>query len=222
MAIDITLNLSSLGYGLRTNSTVTEPTGATTDDILIAALYIESNTAVTTPAGWSLLYTKNDGATYNLKVYGIRRGASAPALTWSHASANTEMAIKRYTGCVTSGSFEDCTGSTNTGSGVTIIGTSISPTSSGAALILIPSVNSSGTNKFSAWASPLTERYDAAGGDLGYGDGLLTASGATGNKTITGPNDTWMSVMLALKPAAGGATVPMGAITYYLRMMGSQ
>ena len=210
MAIDVTLVLNSTAYGTRTNTTATEPTSAAENDIFIAALYIKSDSAVTAPSGWDLLYSVNfvSGAV-NLYVYGIRRGASSPALTWTHASAVTELCIKRYTGCALSGSYEDCTGSTNSATGsYTYTATSITTASDGAALVMIAAEYDGGyAITFGSWTSPLTERYD--GRLVGMADGLQASAGASGNKTATGSDAVeWATVMLALKPAAAGGGNP--------------
>lgn len=100
------------------NITATEPASAAADDILIAWLYIESDTAVTPPAGWTNTFatiamlsecnTASDA--FRLYAYWIRRGGSAPALGWTFASSFRGIYVAAYSGALASGdpfSFAD-------------------------------------------------------------------------------------------------------------------
>lgn len=93
------------------NITGSEPTGAALNDILIAILYIESDTAVTAPSGWTNTFAgtaalaENNSASgaYREYAYWIRRGGSAPALAWTFSSSFRSLSIVAYSGAATSG-----------------------------------------------------------------------------------------------------------------------
>lgn len=102
--------ISNVSQGTRTNTTVTEPTGTTTNDIMVIQFYIESDTAVTPPTGgWSdtfrstvaLVENNTAGAAYRQYAFWIRRGGAAPDLTITHASAFTAASVITYSGAVT-------------------------------------------------------------------------------------------------------------------------
>lgn len=96
-------------FATAANITATEPSGAAQNDILIAFLYIESDTAVTAPSGWSnsfngtTMLAECNTASHDFRMYAywIRRGASAPSYAWTHSSAFRGIVIVAYSGCVT-------------------------------------------------------------------------------------------------------------------------
>lgn len=98
-----------------TSVTPTEPAGATTDDILIAFIYVENlnPASITPPTGWSDTFNgttlKQDmvlsGQVWSLQAFWIRRGASAPSyssFSWS-GSANVQHLTAAYSGGYNSG-----------------------------------------------------------------------------------------------------------------------
>lgn len=105
-------------FATAANITAVEPAGAAQDDILITWLYIESDTAVTPPAGWTntfasvaMLSECNAASSpFRLYAYWIRRGGSAPALGWTFASSFRGIYVAAYSGALASGdpfSFAD-------------------------------------------------------------------------------------------------------------------
>ena len=98
-----------------TSVTPTEPAGATTDDIIVAFIYVENTnpTTITPPTGWSDTFNgttlKQDmvlsGQVWSLQAFWIRRGGSAPSyssFSWSGAS-NVQHLTAAYSGAVASG-----------------------------------------------------------------------------------------------------------------------
>lgn len=103
--------LSQAGGTTAANITGTEPAGGAANDVYCAGVYIESDTAITPPAGWSntfngttmLAECNNAGGAFRLYGYWIRRGGSAPALTWTFSSSFRALVIMAYSGALASG-----------------------------------------------------------------------------------------------------------------------
>lgn len=98
-----------------TSVTPTEPAGATTDDIIVAFIYVENTNpaTITPPTGWSDTFNgttlKQDmvlsGQVWSLQAFWIRRGGSAPSyssFSWS-GSSNVQHLTAAYSGAVASG-----------------------------------------------------------------------------------------------------------------------
>lgn len=88
-----------------TEETVTpsEPSGAAENDILIAWLIHDQGTSATAPSGWTVL-NYFDSTSFNGQLAWIRRGSSAPSLTWSFQFSNFEISLTAWRGCLASGS----------------------------------------------------------------------------------------------------------------------
>lgn len=87
--MSVTIPLGSSGsagraevVGTGTSPTVTEPTAAKNGDVLLAFALSTTAGAITRPAGWSPLYVGTAGTT-GFDACWIRRGETAPALTWT-------------------------------------------------------------------------------------------------------------------------------------------
>lgn len=212
------------GDATTTNVTAAEPSGAAQDDILVAVLYIESDTTVTAPSGWSnsfngtAMLAELDTASNQYRAYGywIRRGASAPDLTWLFSSTYNRIYVAAYSGAFSSGDpfsfgtpferdntaskdFPDSNGTTTTANELIIA------IENGFAL------GAGTTSPVPTNASiTFTEREDAAGGYGSY-DGTLAAAGATGtidSGTYTGGGNSTTSVLLmGLKEASVAAAI---------------
>lgn len=96
--------------GVASSVVFTEPSGAAQDDILIALIYFESTGTVTPPAGWSGTFAGTSmsqalsvAATWVASAFWIRRGSSAPGLTFTFTSSYSQGMISAYSGCKTSG-----------------------------------------------------------------------------------------------------------------------
>ena len=188
--------------------TVTEPAGAASGDIFIGIAYIEANTTFTTPTGWTDLFTASSTAldsgsmttpdTWESKAFWIRRGGSAPSLTFTvGASAYGEARVMAFSGAYSSGDpfsfvskavrntsvlnspFPDVSGTTDTADELLIwIGTNYTgattwqkPTSPG-------TWTDRGTNFTDVY---LADQSQAAAGATGTVTGAASNNGASSN-----------------------------------------
>jgi len=215
MAIDCTLASATITYTSRKNSTVSKPTGVVDGDDMIAVHYIESETTVTPPSDWTLVTALDltAGAAW-ARVYYKKAGASEPSsYTWSHSSAATQAAIKRFTGFSTE-TLLDCAVETNNGYMSPVTAESITTVTDGAALIFIPI--SYGGDNATGFTSPLVEYIDI--GQFALAAGIKTPAGATGTVTATGM-DGDASILMAIRPyaSAGASAVPVIMRSYRAR-----
>ena len=203
MAIDLSLNIQTLAGATRANSTVTKPTGTASGDLLLCGLYCELGSAqtVTVPSGFTEITTVFDPSEDFRIVLAYRHadGTEGASFAWTHISTWTNAFCWRLTGTVTSGSPEDATRSTNNGTGTLITSTGITTATDGAALIQMAGTYSSGGFTLST----LTEYVDLDSSGV-FAD-LQATAGASGNKTVTTGSAGWAAMLIALKPAAGGA-----------------
>ena len=207
MAIDLSLSFATLGSGVRVNSTIAEPSGAAVGDFLLACLMLvqDITTSVTLPSGWTLIFRDDDAANPYLPgrvgstiVSYIRRGASAPDLTWVHASTTTTGWVWRITGVVASGSPEDATRSTVYDDSNPMTTTSITTATADAAVIALRSKRQASTTGSS---STMTERLDIS--HLYVQADIQAVAGATGAKNVTdSAENDGEDFLIALKPAA--------------------
>lgn len=229
--------LSTTSDATATNITPVEPTGAAENDILVAHLYIESDTGVTAPSLWSntfrgtvaLQECDTASNTFRHYAYWIRRGASAPALTWTHASAFRGITVIAFQGCVTTEdpfSFftqskrDDTTARTY-------------PDLSGTTLTadeLLSWVGRFYTEPVASNTQPTgwTERQDGGSTSALIADLAQAVAGGTG--TVTGAifgagtdgNHPTTDMMMGLKSvaeAAGGGGAPLAVFDRYYRGM---
>lgn len=213
-----------------TNSlTGTDPTGAAADDILIGLLYRETATgnAVTPPSGWSNsfngttvdLYSTVGGQDFNIKPYWIRRGSSAPALTWGSAtSVFSEILVAAYSGAVSSGdpwSFLASAIRDNT-SATTFPDTS-GTTLDANELLIWSGVNWVGGTT-STQPTGFTERLDLTGNDFTLADLVQASAGATGtvgSASWSGTAGAAVSLLFGLRPPAASSTVLRSVLGRY-------
>lgn len=218
MAIDLTLSFGTLDDGTRINSTIPEPASAANGDFFLACLYLrlDITTTVTLPSGWTLIFRDDDaanpftpGRVGSTIVSYIRRGASAPDLTWVHASTITNGWVWRITDVVASGDPEDATRSVAFDDSNPFTWTSITTGTDGAAVIGLRSRRQTGSGS----ASSLTERLDLS--LLHVTADTQATAGASGAKEATEANlnDT-EGFLLALKPVAAAAADGGGPRTF--------
>lgn len=232
-----------------TSHTLTEPAGVAEGDLLVACFAIRttSTTPVTLPSGWTLAtqsYINNTtanstaGAASGLIAYCIR-GASAPALTFTHPAAPSVargQIVAYRNSDPTQASVLDVAASTRLTTAATAISVAGITTTqdddlivgviAGGRNITVTNFNnatggtSSGTGA-SITAAPAPnawqERADAGtatGADTGLSirDSVFTSAGDTGNFTATASASALHLVMVAafkIKPAGG----PNDAVT---------
>lgn len=201
--------------GAAANTVVTKPAGAVDDDILIAAIYVEDNVAMTPPAGWTQIANIDHAAVnYDLWIYWKRAASEGASWTWTHASAWELGAVAAYSGCTTSGDPQDATATTNQGTSTSGIAASITTVTDNSMIVVIfGSFEGLAAQTAGSLPAPLTnnERYDGAGEDLYWADGLKTPAGATGTMTL--PNalsasNHWSAITIALKPPTASSIPP--------------
>jgi len=205
---------SAVGTNFITANTITlsEPTGATTDDILFAAVYHEGGAAVTiTPvAAWNLIGSKTTSANgeVTMAVYWFRRTGSAPSYVFNlSSSVVVQGSTCAYSGAITSGDPQDVTASINKAdTGTTITFTGITTVTDNSMVI---GIACDFTFEARANVDFTNERLDSnANTAIWIGDdGLKTPAGATGNQTITtATSDSWIAFLIAIKPPAAATT----------------
>jgi hypothetical protein len=214
-------NKTISAFATAANITAVEPTSAAADDIEIAFLYIESDTAVTAPASWSnsfngtamLSECNTASSPFRLYAYWVRRTGSAPALGWTFASSGRMIYVAAYSGALASGdpfsfgnhqvrdttasrTYPDCSGTTTDANEMLIWagGTFANPTSS-------------------TQPTGYTERQDT--GTLGLCSADLIQAGAgaassTGASYAGGSTETSAAQLVGLRPAAAGGATTRG------------
>lgn len=211
--------ISTLAAASRENSSTSEPSGSAENDIFVAALYTEDDVAVTSPSGWTNLFSiDHAGQNMRLTVDIIRRGGSAPDLTWLHSTCISALAISRFSGRITTGDPLDGTptSSGTSGNSASMTAPSMTVGNADADLVYI--------NVEWAWDNQtgpagMTERADLTG--LGVATQDAVSAGATGDKTATnGSAGEYIAVLLALQaePAGGGISIPV--VMHHLRQQG--
>lgn len=87
------------------NSTVAEPASAAANDVFWALAICDAAGSITLPAGWTSLYNGTAGGNFDYNLAWIRRGGSAPSLTWviGGTSIYREIHVLAYSGVVTVG-----------------------------------------------------------------------------------------------------------------------
>lgn len=220
MAIAFRAIATNTPSGSATNTTVTKPTGTVDGDVMIAAIYVEDNVAISAvPTGWTQITNFDHSAVnYDVWVYWKRASSEGANYTWNHTSAWELGAIASYSGCVAAGDPQDGTVSVNSGTSTTATASSITTATDGAMLVgIYNSFEGIAAQTAASLPAPFTnnERYDAAD-DLYWTDGVQAAAGASGTKAL--PNalsasNHWGAILVALKPDTGAAAKPKTLMT---------
>jgi hypothetical protein len=189
-----------------TSLTIGRPAGATTGDVLLAAISVRGTTTITPPAGWTLVRLDN-AANYVIQAVYFRVVSSEPAsYTWRFSSSNAAAGgILDYSG-VNTASPIDAQGGTVTGTATTSIAApSITTTVPGDRVVGLFGIG--GTNSITP-PTGMNEQAEAAAtaGNLHVtwegSDFPPAAAGPTGTRTATAsiahPN---VGQLVALKPA---------------------
>lgn len=213
MAIAIRSVGTILTYGTRTNSTLVAPASIANGDILVAAIYTESNPTAPTPSapgGWSTLgsttsVTDPGGFNEKFSVWWKRCASESGNYTFTHASTTSNGVIVAYSGCLASGTPFG-TPVDNTGSGTTSTGNSVTTTAANSWLLL-ESHSSAGGGITPP--TGMTERVDSSGQPVYVADELIAAAGATGTRAFSNGNPggyPWAVRMVEMLAAT--ATIP--------------
>lgn len=103
----LTVRSTSYAAGTATDATPSEPTGAAENDILVAIMGCASAGTIGIPSGWTSIEAGTDAfdGFFDYSIAWIRRGASAPSLTWTTGSSvYREVQVVCISGAITSGS----------------------------------------------------------------------------------------------------------------------
>lgn len=208
--------------------TGTEPSGAASNDIFLATIYLESTTVTPSPPpGWAQTFrsascaiTNSTAANqYQHLCYWIRRGGSAPSFAWTWSGTIfSSMNIVAYSGAVTTEqpwSFFNLTKRDDTTARTF-------PDTSGTTLTANELLTWNGTfftSVITACQPPtsFTERNEcetpaaSGGSQIEIGDTAQAAAGGTG--TVTGATWTGGSAATAASFLGGLKSVAEGAVT---------
>jgi RHS repeat-associated protein len=201
--------------GTASTLTLNLPAALQANDQIIVAVTVPSTITVTTPTGYTLVGTYGTGSTHEVI---LRRTAAATDSTVTVAlSASTSYAAEAgvYRGVSTSSPIDATSSAAATGTSLTVPG--VTATTASDKLLL--AAGSTGTySSGTAFSVPSAMNSDATATATGNVSGSLdsqwlTATGATGNRTVTFPASSALEgVLIALQPATA-ATAPT-AYTY--------
>lgn len=180
--------------------TIPTPSGTQAGDVLVSCLALNGSSIASAPPGWTGAAAATGVS--NPRVYGYYRiaGPSEPAsATWTFsASITSGGGIARYSGA----QGVDGTASVAAGASATtatVPGVTASVT--GDMLVGCMGINSGSTSVGITGPSGLAEAWDIGGKRHEYGDGRLTAAGATGPRTWTFTSGReWAGWLMALRP----------------------
>jgi hypothetical protein len=191
------------------NITLSKPTGTAEGDILVAFICGDSDTTITPPTGFSLVWTES-ATTFWASTglcYWKRAGASEPSsYTWTFSPTDMWFVglVSAYSGCVDSGSpidvyrtlgLDSQINPTHTISGIT--------TTEDGCMLVMHTYSSSDQDNWGSWSSPLVGRSGSTGS--GEGSGVQNDAGASGDKSATrdwGGTASIIMGLLALLPYA--------------------
>lgn len=195
--------------------TGTEPTGTTTNDIMVAVVMAGSHTAHTGPAAWTQIDQVDGSNAQRGSTWRIVRSGSAPSLTWGGPSgSDTSIEITTYRGGDTSApinahAMAEVSGdSTPDSASVT---TTVANT-----ILLCALIHAFEDPVTITIPSGMTSRWNKPSGDWFAGADLaVAATGATGGKTWTeaGGNHNSLMVSIAIAPAAAAGSDLTGGPT---------
>jgi photosystem II stability/assembly factor-like uncharacterized protein len=201
---------SSTTYAVRTDTTLSAPSGLVDDDVIIAAIFVGADTtapSVIAPAGFTELpgspTSVTDSGNFNgqLHVYAKRAASESGSYTFTHSSASSQAILLAYAGASKSGLFIDAS-SHNTGVGVSSDALGITTTQPNDMLIWI-SHNWTGSGNLSPPVE-LTERFDG----LVYAADIPFASTGATNDVVQSDNgntgsDPWAAWLIGITPDNG-------------------
>ena len=200
---------SATATGGATSLTINKPTGVVDNDVMVAALEVSYDTAITAPAGWTLVRNdyQNDGAGVNefrLAIYYKTASSEGASYTWTFGvSQRASGGIVAYLG-VNTLTPVDVEAVQANASSVSVTAPSITTTVGDTRLVFIGTVG----YWDSTYTPPtgMTERVDVSvgtdWGSITVADETRAAIGATGTRISTASaTKTNRGALLALKPA---------------------
>jgi hypothetical protein len=197
---------NGLTAGTRTNSTLTKPTNTAENDILIIALAVENDTAMTPPTGFKLGVNIDHADTTNIhdlwvwwKRAGASEGASYQVTHSSTWTAGWIVAVEQA-----STSVDPWFGVANQGTGTSRAAAGVTPLGNDACIVFVgASFNDHGASVSApAGSTPtFTEQHDETT-NLYAATGTLATAQATGDKTHTIATGPWEAVLCVVEDDA--------------------
>ena len=174
----------SQGITAGTTSTVTKPTGTTTNDVMWAAVAYAGTPTITPPSGWTL-YITQAGTGVTMLVYYKLAGGSEPAnYQWTYsANTNAYVSISTYRNCYAAMFLDGTNYVANSASTSFTFPGGITPHSTGdMQLVIGATVNIRATPP-----AGFTERVDLGAGSVGtyMAEKLLSSAATTSTATGT-------------------------------------
>lgn len=205
---------STLASGSRTNSTISKPANAATNDVIVVCLEVggSSSTAVTAPAGWTevgvVTYTSPDPWWVHVAIYAkVYDGAAS--WTWTHAARTSQAFTMALVG-VDNSTMIDVAGTAafqndTTGGSANAVAPAYTVATVGAwGVIARGSWDGNAITPPASW----TERIDVP--VLWVGTREWTATGSSGTVSVPAGNNSafagWGVVMGAFRPASGSGS----------------
>lgn len=205
---------TSAPSGTAANTTVAKPAGTLDNDIMIAAIYVEADQALTVPAGWTqILDIDHAAATFDCWIYWKRAAGEGASWTWSHGSTWQMGAVASYIGCKDTGDPQDAAATSNQGTSTTGTATGLTTVTDNAMLVGV-FASFEGISAQAAGPSSMTERFDAGNEDIYWADVSQAAAGPSGNKvlgTALSAANHWVASLIALTASGAGAAAPAAA-----------
>jgi hypothetical protein len=207
------INTTALTYDASAAVVVAKPANVAAGHLLIAPFdYDQAQEPISGPSGWTEIGTRRRHGTtglYKLSLWYKIAGASEPAnYTWSQnaAGGGCAAAIGAYSGVDQTTPVDVVNSASNTTSNPTV--TSITTTVANTLLFFACADETGGTY---TPPSGMTERFDIFG--CTAADKTQTASGATGDVSITHGTDQTAAFLAAFRPASGatGYILPAGS-----------
>jgi hypothetical protein len=205
--------------GSATSITINRPAGTQKGDVLVAVIaVVPSTTAITAPAGWTLVdrQTNTNGSSNALAVYYKVASAAEPAsYTWTFSANNGNAGgIMAFSGVDNQNPVDVAAGQLTTSASTSIAAPSVTTTVADTMIVTGHEYASS-----RRWTPPagMTEAFDVASLAVNNKNGVSTVgsympkatAGPTGTLVATtgGNGDTGAGITVALRPVVCGAAV---------------
>jgi Bacterial Ig domain len=200
------VGVSSAANPTATTLTVAAPAGVSAGNVLLAAVHVRGQPAITPPAGWVLVRQEQNGSNMRAAVYyKVATGSEPGSYTWTFASSQAAAGgITAWSGVSTTTPIDAHGGQVNASSN-TITAPSITTTTANTML-----VGFFGIGPATSLTPPagMTERWDVAStqgsfkATSGAASALQAAAGPTGTRAATsGATSTNIGQLVALRPA---------------------
>ena len=223
---DLFRSVSDRANTASVNAVGDRPTGTADGDYLVATvIHTSSSLTITEPAGWARIQEDPTSSDFTVITFGKYASSEPADWTWtiSGAGAANRVTVVAFQGVHSTlalhASFAETTPTTDTSLAIG----ALTPTVDGCTILTSCTADAStGTRTFSADGSP-SERADAELANAPtlhggwYTEEQVTAASITRTVTISGLAQEMSGHIIAIRPAAGGATTRR----YGLTLMGA-